>query len=147
MMFCRFLDKCRTVFPFKNSKGYYIMATEKVHSVKHTPNDVTRYCDSINTSAEAPEKGHKKWVKQQGLKTNQGPEVSLTMMQHSLRKEGSALLCEAVQARIDDCDPGFEKDHWMKRVTRNEIEEPLRADRWYYKKMDKSRDDPEQSGF
>ena len=106
-MFCRFLDKCRTVFPFKNSKGYYIMATEKVHSVKHTPNDVTRYCDSINTSAEAPEKGHKKWVKQQGLKTNQGPEVSLTMMQHSLRKECSALLCEAVQARIDDGDPGI----------------------------------------
>ncbi len=46
------------------------MATEKVHSVKHTPNDVARYCDYINTSAEAPEKGHKKWVKQQGLKTN-----------------------------------------------------------------------------
>ncbi len=71
----------------------------------------------------------------------------MTSMQHSLRKECSALLCEAVQARIDDCDPGFEKDHWMKRVTTNEIEEPLRADRWYYKKMDKNRDNPEQSGF
>jgi hypothetical protein len=35
----------------------------------------------------------------------------------------------------------------MKRVTTKEIEEPLRAHRWYYKKMDKSRDDPEQSGF
>jgi hypothetical protein len=104
------------------------MATEKVHSVKHTPSDVARYCDHINTSAEAPEKGHKTWVKQQGLKTNQGPEVQLTLMQHSLRKECSALLCEAVHARIDDCDPGFEKDNWMKRVTTNEIEEPLRAD-------------------
>ncbi len=71
----------------------------------------------------------------------------MTTMQHSLRKECSAFLCEAVQARIDDCDPGFEKDHWMKRVTTREIEEPLRADRWYYKKMDKNRDDPEQSGF
>jgi hypothetical protein len=36
------------------------MATEKVHSIKHTPNNVARFCDYINTSAEAPEKGHKK---------------------------------------------------------------------------------------
>ena len=71
----------------------------------------------------------------------------MTLMQHSLRKECSALLCEALQARIDDSDPGFERDHWMKRATTNEIDEPLRADRWYYKKMDKNRDDPEQSGF
>ncbi len=34
---------------------------------------------------------------QQGLKTNQGPEVQLTMMRHSLCKECSAILCEAVQ--------------------------------------------------
>ncbi len=58
-MFCSFLNQCQDVFPFKNSKGYYIMATEKVHSVKYTPDDVTRFCDHINTSAEAPEKGHK----------------------------------------------------------------------------------------
>ena len=98
--------------------------------MKHTPNDVARFCDYINSSAEAAEKGHKKWVKQQGLKTNQGPEVQLTMMQHSLRKECGALLCEAVQARIEDNDPGFESDHWMKRRKHHQdIEEPLRADR------------------
>ncbi len=91
---------------------------------------MTRFCDYINTSAEAPYKGHKTWVKQQGLKTNQGSEVQLTLMQHSLRKECSALLCEAVQARIKDSDPGFERDHWMKRVKtgNQEIEEPLKAD-------------------
>jgi hypothetical protein len=37
-------------------------------------------------------------------------------MLHSLRKECSALLCEAVQARIEVNDPGFERDHCMKRV-------------------------------
>ena len=73
------------------------MATEKVHSVKHTPNDIARFCDYINMSCEGPEGGQKKWVKKQGTKTNQGLEVQLTMMQHSLRKHGSALLCEAVQ--------------------------------------------------
>ena len=73
------------------------MATEKVHSVIHTPNDVARFCYYLNTCCEAPETGHKKHVKQQGLKTNQGPEVQRTMMLHSLRKECSAILCEAVQ--------------------------------------------------
>ena len=96
-MFFRFLDQCRVVFPFKNSQGYYLMATEKVHSVIHTPNDVARFCHYLNTCCEAPETGHKKHVKQQGLKTNQGPEVQQTMMLHSLRKECSAILCEAVQ--------------------------------------------------
>ena len=32
-----------------------------------------------------------------GEKTNQGPEVQLTMMIHSLCKEGSAVLSEVVQ--------------------------------------------------
>ncbi len=66
-------------------------------------------------------------------------------MQHSLRKECSALLCEAVQAKIGDSDPGFKRDHWMKRIKtgNQEIEEPLRADRWYHKRMDKNRDDPD----
>mmetsp|Transcript_60584 Transcript_60584/g.126841 ORF Transcript_60584/g.126841 Transcript_60584/m.126841 type:complete len:133 (+) Transcript_60584:57-455(+) len=39
-----FLDKCRTVFPFKNSQDCYYMATEKVHSIVHSPNDVARFC-------------------------------------------------------------------------------------------------------
>ncbi len=60
MMFCRFLDKCQTVFPLKNRLGCYTMATEKVHSMKqNTPNDVARFCDYINSSAEAAEKGTK----------------------------------------------------------------------------------------
>jgi hypothetical protein len=73
------------------------MATEKVHSIVHTPNDVARFCHYLHTCCEAPESGHINYVKQQGLKTNQGPEVQLTMMLHSLRKECSAILCETVQ--------------------------------------------------
>ena len=99
-MFLRFLDECSTVFPFKNSQGYYYMATEKVHGVIHTPNDIPRFCHYLNSCCEAPETAHKKNVRQQGLKTNQGPEVQLTMMLCSLRKEYSALLCEAVQGGI-----------------------------------------------
>ena len=57
--------------------------------------------DSINMSCEAPETGHKEWVKKQGAKTNQGPAISFSMAQlppqHTVRKEASALLCEAVQ--------------------------------------------------
>jgi hypothetical protein len=92
-MVFRFLDQCRTVFPLKNSKGCYIMATEKVHSVIHSPNDVARFCHYLNLCCEAPEKGHKIWVGQQGLKTNQGPGVQLIHCE----KECSSLLCESVQ--------------------------------------------------
>jgi hypothetical protein len=35
----------------------------------------------------------------------------------------------------------------MKRKKPTEEEEELRADRWYYKNMDGSRDNPEQSGL
>ena len=76
------------------------MGTEKVHSVIHSPNDVARFCHCLNYSCEAPEKGHKIWVGQQGEKTNQGPESQLSMMLHSLRKECSSLLCEAVQGKL-----------------------------------------------
>ena len=76
------------------------MATEKVHGMIHNPNDIACYCHYLNSCCEAPETGHKKWVGQQGKKTNQGPEVQLTMMLHSLRKECSTLLCEAVQGAI-----------------------------------------------
>ena len=50
-------------------------------------------------------------------------------------------------ARIDDEDPGFEHDKWMKKRKQSEEQEPLRADRWYYKNMDVERDNPEQSGY
>ncbi len=99
-MFLRFLDERHTVFPFKNSQGYYCMAAERVHGVIHTPNDIPRFCHYLNSCCEAPETAHKKNVKHQGLKTNQGSEVQLTMILHSLRKECSALLCEAVQGGI-----------------------------------------------
>ena len=50
-------------------------------------------------------------------------------------------------ARIEDDDPEFEKDHWMKRKQPSKEKEELRADRWYYKNMNHSRDNPEQSGL
>jgi hypothetical protein len=149
-MLSRFLDQCRVVFSFKNSKGY---------SIIHTPNDVAWICHYLNTCCEAPESGHKKYVKQQGLKTNQGPEVQLTMMLHSLGKECSAILCEAVQgafnlsrdkliyllflcykAKIDDQVPGYEQDDWIRTKKRLEAEKPIRADSWYYKYMDGERE-------
>jgi hypothetical protein len=76
------------------------MATGKNHSIRHTPGDVARYCDAINISCDAPEEAHKLWVKEQGACTNQGPQAQLTMMLHSLHKEASALLCEAVQGNV-----------------------------------------------
>jgi hypothetical protein len=50
-------------------------------------------------------------------------------------------------ARIDDDDPGFEHDRWMKKRKPTEDAEELRAVRWYYKNMDKHRDNPEQSAL
>ena len=50
-------------------------------------------------------------------------------------------------ARIDDNEPGFEHDHWMKKTKPTESVAELRADRWYYKNMDQLRDNPEQSGM
>jgi hypothetical protein len=76
------------------------MATEKVHSLIHVPNDIARFGHYLNYCCEAPEKGHRLWVGLQGAKTNQGPEAQLTMMLHSLRKECSALVCEGVQGKF-----------------------------------------------
>ena len=90
------------MFPYTNGVGDLIMATGKNHSIKHTPGDVARYCDAINVSCEAPEEAHKDWVKKQGVCTNQGPEAQLSMMLHSLHKEASALLCEAVQGNVSN---------------------------------------------
>ena len=95
--YCRYLEQCVIVFPYKNGNDNLIMATGKNHSIIHTPGDVGRYCDAINVSCDPPENAHKIWVKEQGGGTNQGPQAQLSMMLHSLRKEASALLCEAVQ--------------------------------------------------
>ena len=73
------------------------MTTKKNHSMRHGAGDIVRYEDSINMSCEAPETGHKDWIKGQGGKTNQGPAVQLSTMLHTLRKEASAILCDAVQ--------------------------------------------------
>ena len=68
-----------------------------MHSIVHGAADVMRWGDPENMSAEAPETGHKEWVKKQGGKTNQGPQVQLSMMKHTLRKEASELLGEAIE--------------------------------------------------
>ena len=81
------------------------------HSVKHCHVDVLGFGNPINCSCDGPEGGHKKWVKQQGLKTNQGETAALTMMQHSLRKEAAEHLCDAVQSRINDGEAPY--DVWI----------------------------------
>ncbi len=62
--------------------------------------DVTKYADITNITCEAPEDGHKFWIKEPGGNTNQGPEAALTMMNHSLRKQASAIFCEGVQGSV-----------------------------------------------
>ena len=47
-------------------------------------------------------------------------------------------------ARIEDGDPGFERDKW---TASSESAHLLRADRWYYKGMDQLRDEPDRSGL
>ncbi len=76
------------------------MHNEKNHSIKHGGGEVATYADIINMSCDAPEDGHKFWIKEPGGNTNQGPAAALTMMHHSLRKEASALLCEGVQGTL-----------------------------------------------
>jgi hypothetical protein len=98
-LYSRYLQKAPVVFPYSNLLGN-IMETEKNHSLKHAPNDIVnnvKWVDSINMSCEAPETGHKDWVKKQGRKTNEGLAVALCMVQHAVRKKSSVLLCEAVQ--------------------------------------------------
>ena len=72
------------------------MHNEKNHSMEHGGADVARWADLINMSGEAPEGGHKFWIKEPGGCTNQGPAAALTMMNHVLRKQASELLCEAI---------------------------------------------------
>lgn len=120
---CRLLDMFRTTFPYKNKMGRLIMDTEKVHSIKHCAIEITNWANPINTCCDGPEGGHKLWVKGQGGNTNQGPSVSLSMMQQCVQKEASQLLCEAVQARVED---GNTDEEWLDKEGRQ-----LRADRWY----------------
>ena len=71
-----------------------------MHSIKHVPSDIVKWGNTENTSCEGPETNHKFWVKTQGGKTNQGQTANKTMMNHTLRKEASALLCEAIQGNF-----------------------------------------------
>ncbi len=89
------------MFPYENGNGFNIMHNEKNHSIVHVSSDIARWADIINMSCEAPETGHKFWIKEPGGCTNQGPASALTMMNHSLRREASELLCEAVQGRLN----------------------------------------------
>ena len=70
------------------------MHNEKNHSMKHGSGDVAKWADVVNMSCDAPETGHKFWIKEQGGCTNQGPAAQLAMLNHSLRKEASESLCE-----------------------------------------------------
>lgn len=112
----------RTVFPYKNKLGKPIMCTEKVHSILHCPSEIINYGNPLNSSCDAPEGSHKIWVKRQGTKTNQGDASARTMMFHSLHKEASQVLCDAIQARVDDGEEASWKDS---------AGNPLRADRWW----------------
>jgi hypothetical protein len=105
----RLIDLFRTVFPYKNGAGRLIMDTEKVHGIKHCGIEITSVSNPLNASCDGPEAGHKLWIKGQGGNTNQGPGASLTMMRHSIYKQASQLLCEAVDARVEDGDEG---DNW-----------------------------------
>jgi hypothetical protein len=88
------------VFPYEIKHGFNIMHNEKNHSIVHVSGDIARWGDIINMSCGAPETGNKFWIKEQEGCTNQGPATALAMMNHSLRKEASELLCEAAQGRF-----------------------------------------------
>ena len=105
---CRLLDLFRTVFPYRNKVNRLIMDTEKVHSIKHCHIDVSNWANPINCCCDGPEGGHKTWVHQQGLKTNQGPSSAQTLMTHSLNKEASQLLYDAMRCRMEDGDDSAE---------------------------------------
>ena len=119
------------------------MLNEKNHSILHCGETIGNWGDSINMSGEAPETGHKKWIKEQRGQTNQKDSSQVTMMTHSLRKEAAADLCEAMQARIDagmscsDSDDDRDVRHpddWTQKRRQGQGPSqriPLRADRWF----------------
>ncbi len=100
----RSLDLFKTVFPYKTGSSRLIMDTEKVHGIKHCHVDEKNWANPINCCCDGPEGGHKTWVHQQGIKTNQGASSAKTLMTHSLNKEASQLLCDAMQCRVEDGD-------------------------------------------
>jgi hypothetical protein len=104
----RLLDLFKTVSPYSNKLNRHIMDTEKVHSIQHCHVDVTIYANPLNCCCNGPEGGHKTWVHEQGLKTNQGSSSTKTLMTHSLNKEASQLLCDAVLCRVEDGDASAE---------------------------------------
>ncbi len=104
----RLLQLFKTVFPHRNGLGRLIMDTEKVHFIKHCHVDEINYANPINCCCDGPKGGHKTWVHEQGLKTNQGPSAAMTLMTHSLNKEASQLLCDAMQCRLEDGDAAAE---------------------------------------
>ena len=101
--------RIKTVFPYRNGANRLIMDTERVHSIKHCHLDVTNYANPINCCCDGQEGGHKTWVHQQGLKTSQGPSAAKTMMTHSLNKEASQLLCDAMRCLVEDGDTKAEE--------------------------------------
>ena len=84
------------------------MDTEKAHSIKHCHVDVANYANPINCGCDGPEGGHKTWVHEQGLRTNQGSSSAKTLMTHSLNKEASQLLCDAMRCRVEDGEAASE---------------------------------------
>ncbi len=108
----RYLDQYQIVFPYTNKLDNPIMATGKNHIIVHTPGDVTLYCDAINISCDSSEEAHKTWVKEQDLCTNQGPQVQLSMMLHSLHNRACSTVVIAL--RFGTQGPGFEPCFFLK---------------------------------
>ena len=117
------------MFPYRNKLNRLIMDTEKVHSIKHCHVDVSNWANPINCCCDGPEGGHKTWVHQQGLKTNQGASSAKTLMTHSLNKEASQLLCDAMRCRLEDGDDSGEP--WTDFAVRE-----LAPDRFWKSSMD-----------
>jgi hypothetical protein len=104
LILIRLLDLFKTVFPYCNGSNRLILDTEKVHSIKHCHLDVINFANPINCCCNGPAGGHRKWVHQQELKTNQGSTSAKTMMTHSLNKEASLLLCDAMECLLENGD-------------------------------------------
>jgi hypothetical protein len=93
------------------------MNTENVHSIKHAHDDephvdATNYANPINCCCDTPERGHKTWVYEQNLKTNQNTSAAMTLMTHrSSRnlKEASQLLCDTMRCRVEYRDQAAEE--------------------------------------
>ncbi len=108
MLSFRLLNQFKTVFSYTNKVCLLIMETEKVHSIKHCHVDVANYANPINCCCNGSEGGHKTWIHQQGLRTNQGVNSAQAMMTHSLNKEASQLLRDAMRCRVEDGDASAE---------------------------------------